>query len=78
MADPSERIHALRIDREAHEPGRGGGRLWLLVPAVLIVFGLLWWFLWRAAAGAVEVRTDTARISPSFNGSRSRSISRKT
>jgi RND family efflux transporter MFP subunit len=65
MTDPSERIHGLRIDRDAQEPGRGGGRLWLLVPAFLIVFGLLWWFLWRPAAGAVAVETDIARRPPS-------------
>lgn len=64
MADPSERIHALRIDREAQQR-RGGTRLWLLAPAVLIVAGLLWWLLLRPAAGAVAVETDTARRPPS-------------
>jgi RND family efflux transporter MFP subunit len=64
MADPSERIHALRIDREVEAPSRSG-RLWLIVPAALIVLALGWWFFMRFAAGAAEVETDTARKPPS-------------
>jgi RND family efflux transporter MFP subunit len=64
MPDPSERIHGLRIDREAELPPRKG-RLWLIAPAVLVVAALGWWLLLRPGAGAVEVETDTARRPPS-------------
>jgi RND family efflux transporter MFP subunit len=64
MPDPSERIHGLRIDREAVPPPRKG-RLWLIAPAVVVVIALGWWLLLRPGAGAVEVETDTARRPPS-------------
>ncbi len=65
MADPSDRISALKIDREAATPSRSG-RVWLLVPATLIVVVAAWWFLWRPAAGSVAVEIDTARRPPSI------------
>ena len=65
MADASERIRALKIDREAATPN-GSGRLWLLLPAALIVLFVGWWFLWRPAAGSVVVEIDTARRPPSI------------
>ncbi len=64
MPDPSERIHGLRIDREA-QPPPGRGRLWLIAPAVIVAIALGWWVLLRPGAGAVEVETDTARRPPS-------------
>ncbi len=65
MADTSERIHALKIDRAAATPD-GSGRLWLLVPAIIIVLLAAWWFLLRPAAGSVLVEIDTARQPPSI------------
>ena len=65
MSDKSDRISALKIDREAATAG-GGGRLWLLVPSALIVIALGWWFIFRPGAGAVIVETDTARRPPSI------------
>ncbi|MGA8205204.1 MAG: hypothetical protein WB812_11840, partial [Woeseiaceae bacterium] len=64
MPDPSERIHGLRIDREAPPPP-ARGRRWLIAPAVIVVIALGWWVLLRPGAGAVEVETDTARKPPS-------------
>ena len=65
MSDTSDRIHALKIDREAATPS-GSGRLWLLAPAVIIVVVLGWWFVLRPSAGSVLVETDTAQRPPSI------------
>lgn len=65
MSDPSDRISKLRIDREA-ATASGGIRWSLLVPALLIVVLLGWWFVLRPGAGAVLVETDTARRPPSI------------
>ena len=64
MNDTADRISALKIDREAASP-RSGGRVWLLVPATIIVAALAWWFVLRPAAGTVVVELDTARRPPS-------------
>ena len=64
MNETSDRISALKIDREAATPG-GSGRLWLLVPAVIIVV-TAWWFFLGPSAGSVLVETDTARKPPSI------------
>jgi len=66
MNDTSDRISALKIDRDAATPSGGGFRWSLLVPAVLIVVILGWWFVLRPGAGAVLVETDTARRPPSI------------
>ncbi|MDJ0904438.1 MAG: efflux RND transporter periplasmic adaptor subunit [Woeseiaceae bacterium] len=65
MNDKSERISALKIDREAATPS-GSTRWWLLVPSVVIVMVLGWWFLLRPGMSAVLVETDTARRPPSI------------
>ena len=65
MNKTSERISALKIDREAAAPS-GGSRLWLLIPSAIIVVALGWWFVLRPGAGAVPVETDTARRPPSI------------
>jgi RND family efflux transporter MFP subunit len=62
--DKSDRINALKIDREAATP-QGGSRWWLIVPSIVIVIAVGWWFLFRSGAGAVLVETDTARRPPS-------------
>lgn len=63
MADASERISQLKIDRNAHE---AAGRSWLLpgtaLAIVIVVIG--WWFL-RPGSAAVLVTTDIARKPPS-------------
>lgn len=71
MTDASERIRALKIDREAATRAGGSGRLWLLVPATLIVLFVAWWFLLRPAAGSVLVEIDTARQPPSIGAASS-------
>jgi len=65
MSETSDRIQALKIDREAATPS-GSGRLWLLAPAVVIVLLLGWWFVLRPSAGGILVETDTARRPPSI------------
>ncbi|MGH8222386.1 MAG: biotin/lipoyl-binding protein, partial [Woeseiaceae bacterium] len=65
MADPSNRIHQLKIDRQA-AGADGFPRHWLLLPAVLAVAVFGWWLFLRPAAGAVRVETDTARRPPSI------------
>lgn len=65
MSDKTDRISALKIDRDASTP-QGGARWWLLVPAVIIVVAIGWWFVLRPGAGAVLVETDTARRPPSI------------
>jgi RND family efflux transporter MFP subunit len=64
MNDTSDRINALKIDRGAAAP-QGPARWWLLVPSVVLVAALGWWFVLRPGAGAVIVETDTARRPPS-------------
>jgi len=64
MNDTSDRIGALKIDREAASPG-SSGRFWLLALAVVIVLLLGWWFVLRPFAGSVLIETDTARRPPS-------------
>lgn len=65
MTDTSDRIQALKIDRAAAMPD-GSGRLWLLLPATLVVLFFGWWFLLRPSAGSVLVEIDTARRPPSI------------
>ncbi|MDJ0813326.1 MAG: efflux RND transporter periplasmic adaptor subunit [Woeseiaceae bacterium] len=65
MNDKSDRISALKIDRETATP-QGGTQWWLLLPALVIVVALGWWFVLRPGAGAVLVETDTARRPPSI------------
>ena len=65
MNDKSDRISALKIDRDAATP-QGGTRWWLLVPAAILVIVLGWWFVLRPGVGTVIVETDTARRPPSI------------
>ena len=65
MNEKSDRISALKIDRDAAAP-QGATRWWLLVPSVIIVIAVGWWFGMRPGAGAVLVETDTARRPPSI------------
>jgi len=65
MSETSDRIQALKIDREAATPS-GSGRLWLLAPAIVIVLLLGWWFVLRPLAGSILIETDTARRPPSI------------
>jgi len=65
MIDPSDQIHALKIDRDAATPDNSS-RLWLLAPAVVIVLLLGWWFVLGPFAGSVLIETDTARRPPSI------------
>ena len=65
MNEKSDRISALKIDRDAAAP-QGTTRWWLLVPSVIIVIAVGWWFGMRPGAGAVLVETDTAQRPPSI------------
>jgi RND family efflux transporter MFP subunit len=64
MAQTSDRIGELRIDRSAPPPA-AGRRLWLVVPVLALVGFGIWWFFLRAASGAVLVETELARKPPS-------------
>jgi RND family efflux transporter MFP subunit len=65
MAETSEQIHQLKIDRAAAVDKRPP-RAWLLIPATIIVLVGAWWFFLRPASGAVSVEVDTARKPPSL------------
>lgn len=61
MADPSDRIHELKIDRSAAPAARRGG-LWLaIVLGVVAVVAVVGWLFVGAAGSAVRVETETAR-----------------
>jgi RND family efflux transporter MFP subunit len=66
MADQSERINRLKIDRSA---ASGPERNWLL-PAVLLLLGgggvVFWWLFLAPGSSAMIVETDTARKPPSI------------
>ena len=64
MADPSERISQLKIDRSA--PAETS-RSWLLaaIGLVLVAGIVLWWAFLRPGTAAVLVETDVARKPPS-------------
>jgi RND family efflux transporter MFP subunit len=64
MADPSDRISQLKIDRSAPPPAR---RAWLLpaVGAVVVAGALGWWLFIGTDSVAVLVETDVARKPPS-------------
>jgi len=64
MADTSESISQLKIDRSAAVES---GRSWLLpgVALAIAVASAGWWFLFSPGSGAVLVETDIARKPPS-------------
>lgn len=64
VADTSESIHQLRIDRTA-PPLAGRGRTWLVAVAGIIIAGLLVWLLSERLGNTVRVETDVARKPPS-------------
>ena len=64
MADPSERISQLKIDRTA-DARAGRSWLWPVVTAVIIAAGALWLLVLRPTSSGVVVETDIARSPPS-------------
>ena len=64
MADPSESIQQLKIDRSAPPPGASRWP-WLLTVAGVAIVGAIIWVLVGALGGVVEVETDVARKPPS-------------
>lgn len=65
MAETSDRIGQLKIDRGAPPPATRW-RLWLIIPVLAIAGFAVWWFFLRAASGAVLVETEIARKPPSI------------
>jgi len=65
MADASERISQLKIDRSAPPPAQ---RNWVLpaIAAAIVVIAAGWWLFFRSGATAVPVETDVARRPPSM------------
>jgi len=64
MADPSERINELKIDRSAVPPP--SKNWWLPVLLLAVVAGVAaWWLLAGRSGGTVLVETDIARRPPS-------------
>jgi RND family efflux transporter MFP subunit len=64
VADTSESIHQLRIDRTV-QPSAGRGRGWLVAVAGIIIAGLLVWLLSERLGNTVRVEADMARKPPS-------------
>lgn len=66
MADQSERINQLKIDRNAIAAPTQRSWLWPVVVLVLtLTAGLAWWFFSGSSRGSVVVETDIARKPPS-------------
>lgn len=64
MADPSDRLSELKIDRST-PASSGRGWLWAALPLLAVAAAAAWWFFLRAGSGAVAVETETARRPPS-------------
>jgi RND family efflux transporter MFP subunit len=64
MADPSERINQLKIDRSA-STGRERNWLWPVVGVAAIVAAVIWLTVLRPGSSALIVETDVARKPPS-------------
>jgi RND family efflux transporter MFP subunit len=64
VADPSESIQKLKIDRSTPPPA-SGGRMWLLVALGIAAVGVISWFMVGGFVGNVGVETDVARKPPS-------------
>ena len=64
MADPTEKIDQLKIDRSVPATA---GRSWLLPGAAFAILGvaLVWWVFFRPGSATVLVETDIARNPPS-------------
>ncbi len=64
LADPSQSISQLKIDRGTPPPA---GRRWLLpaVAAAVAVLALVWWLVSGSGGGTALVETDVARKPPS-------------
>jgi RND family efflux transporter MFP subunit len=63
MADPTDRLGELKIDRNAAVAD--SGRRWPWALAALVVFAAITWFFVRPGHGAVLVATEVARRPPS-------------
>ena len=64
MADPSDRISQLKIDRTATEK-TGRGWLWWVVGAAVIVAAAAWFTVLQPGSSVLLVETDVARKPPS-------------
>ncbi len=63
MADTSQSINQLKIDRSAPAPAQG--LTWVYVIGGLIVIAAVLWFQFGRGSGAVAIETDIARKPPS-------------
>lgn len=64
MADPSQSISELKIDRSAPSTEKGNGR-WLALVLGAAGLAILWWIVAGSGSGATLVETDIARKPPS-------------
>ncbi len=64
MADPSESIHQLRIDRSAPPPA-SGSRKWVIAAFAVAALAVVAWIAIGSAGRAIRVETDVARKPPS-------------
>lgn len=65
MADPSDRISQLKIDRDSPPPASKGRRLWPIATGVVVVGAIGAWLFFGTGSAAVTVEADTARRPPS-------------
>ena len=64
MADPSQSISELKIDRSAPSTEKGNGR-WLALVLGAAGLAIVWWIVAGSGSGATLVETDIARKPPS-------------
>ncbi len=64
MADPSDRISQLKIDRTANEKA-GTGWVWWAAGAAIVLAAVAWMIVLRPESSALLVETDVARKPPS-------------
>ncbi len=65
MADKSDRISQLKIDRSAPPPAKGRQPIWLIAIVAIAVIVVAGWFLFGSSGGSIIVETDVARRPPS-------------